>query len=55
MGDCFGKTALAMTYWELLSPRIQQFPIWLRRIAKSCEQGADLTIRASKSDEKILI
>jgi hypothetical protein len=34
---------------------IQQFPIWLRRIAKSSGQGLDLAIQASKISTMILI
>jgi hypothetical protein len=33
----------------------QQFPIWLRRIAKSSGQGLDLAIQASKISTMILI
>jgi hypothetical protein len=33
----------------------QQFPIWLRRIAKSSGQGLDLAIQASKISTVILI
>jgi hypothetical protein len=31
------------------SERLQQFPLWLRRIAKSSEMGLDCQIQASKA------